>query len=200
MGDLTTTNESYPEILVSTLGEYLLDNVKTLRQFYPEFPGGQERLDHPAVTILASDPGFRALMPYPKVRKAVTPINSKNETQWVVGIYDATIQLDLWARSKEERDDTFDAIFNALNPNISPMGLNLVLGDYFTQLCNYLYVGHTIGDAEAAAQRDEWRVTFNLETTCKAIRVREEFIMEDLQTPSEIEADGEITEQTDQGF
>jgi len=187
-----TDNEAITEIVPKRLGQYLLDTVSSLREFHPEFPPANMSLRLPSITAFAPDPDFRPLTPYLK-NPAANIKNSKAKLQYVVGIYDFTIQLDLWTGNKEERDDLFDELFNALNPNITPMGLGLVMEEYFDQICDYLYVGHKHGDSEERSQRDEWRITLNLLATCNAIRTKKEFIIEDTQTASEIEDAGEIS-------
>lgn len=194
MADTTANNESISEIVPKKLGQYLLTQVASLKEYYPEFPSPNMTLKNPSVSVFATTSDFRAGAPYKKSPVEPADItDSKATVEYVVGIYDFSIQLDLWTRNKEERDDLFDQLFNALNPNIEPMGLTLVMEEYFDQLCEYTYVGHEYGDSEERAQRDEWRVTLNLLATCKAIRTKEDFIMEDLQTASEIEQEGEIS-------
>lgn len=194
MSDSTTTNESITEIVPKVLAAYLKLNVPALQQVFDEFPASTQKINMPSVSVFASsDAKFRPLMPY-VTSQGATGVDNKANVRWAVGIYDFNLQLDLWARNKEERDDVFDSLFNALNPNISPMGLVLPMMEYFNQLCDYLYVGHTFQDSEVRAQRDEWRVTFNLLVTCKAIRERSEFIIETTQTAAEIEQVGQIDE------
>lgn len=189
-----TENEAITEIVPKRLGQYLLKTISDFKEFHPEFPPANMPLRLPSITIFAPDPDFRPLTPY--LKKPIDPANIKNskaKVEYVVGIYDFTIQLDLWAGTKEERDDLFDQLFNALNPNVNPMGLLLVMEEYFDQICDYVYVGHKYGDAQERSQRDEWRLTLNLLATCNAIRVKKEFVIEDLQTASEIEVTGEIS-------
>lgn len=191
MSDSTSNNESITEIVPKALAAYLLKNVQGLKQAFDEFPASTQKIDMPSVSVFASSNAeFRPLMPYTQPITGIA--NSKAKVRWVVGIYDFTLQLDLWARNKEERDDVFDSLFNALNPKISPMGLVLTMEEYFNQLCDYLYVGHTFQDSEVRAQRDEWRVTMNLLVTCKAIRERSEFIIETTPTAAEIELAGQV--------
>lgn len=195
MSDSTSNNESITEIVPKVLAAYLLKNVQGLKQAFDEFPASTQKIDMPSVSVFASSNAqFRPLMPYIIPVDPAKIVNSKAKVRWVVGIYDFNLQLDLWARNKEERDDVFDSLFNALNPTISPMGLVLPMEEYFNQLCDYLYVGHTFQDSEVRAQRDEWRVTLNLVVTCKAVRERSEFIIETTQTAAEIEQVGQIDE------
>lgn len=181
MADSTRDNESITEIVPAALGKYLLEAVNDLEEYYPEFPQPNRSIEMPSVSLLFSSPSFSPDQ-CPNPVSPVDPLaiqNSQADVNWIVGQYDGNLQLDLWARNKEERDDLFDAIFNALNPNIRPMGLTLELEDYFNVLCDYLYVGHDIEDSEITSQTDEWRVTFRLLVTCKAVRKRKEFIIEE---------------------
>ena len=193
MADSTSSNESFTEAVPKALAAYLKTNVLGLVQAFDEFPAASQKLDMPSVSVFASgNAQFRPLMPYIGSYGAI--VNNKARSLWTVGIYDLTLQIDLWARNKEERDDTFDSLFNALNPNIDPMGLVLKLDEYFNQLCDFLYVGHQFQDSEERAQRDEWRVTLNLLVTCKAIRERTEFIIVTTPTATEIELIGQVNE------
>ena len=190
----TTNNESISEIVPKTLGKHLVGSVSSLREYYQEFPSANRKLRMPSISVFVSSAPFRAITPY--LKKEVTPAditNSKANVLWVVGIYDFTMQVDLWARTKEERDDLTDQLFNALNPNINPMGVVLPMEEYFGQLCDYVYNGHETNDSEERSQRDEWRMTFNVLATCRAIRTEKAFIIEQTQTSAELEADGEIS-------
>lgn len=189
----TTANESITEIVATRLGEHLLSSISSLKDFYPEWPSPNIRLDLPAVTIFNPTPDFQNLSPYPKALPDLgAPVNSQSDIEWVVGLWNFSLQVDLWTKNKESRDDLFDQLFNALNPEIQPMGLRLTMPKYFNQICDYLYIGHTLGDSESASQTGEWRISLNVEASCKAIRLRKEFIIETFQTPAEIEADGQI--------
>lgn len=189
MADSTTSNESISEIVPKVLGDYLLKNVSGLKEFYDEWPNASVKLKMPSVSVLVTRMDFKATSnPYKtKVVELADIVANKAKVKWVVGDYEMPIQLDIWAGSKEERDDLFDAVFNALNPRISPMGLVLKMDEYFGCLCDYLYVGHEFADNEERSQKDEWRVTLSILATCKAIRDRKEFIITDTPTAAEIE-------------
>lgn len=193
MADSTAKNESISEVVPYQVGKYLKDTVQGLREFYDEFPNASVKLKMPSVSVIASKTDFKPTM-VPYYDKDIVPadiVANKANVLWVVGQYDINIQLDIWAGSKEERDDIFDAVFNALNPKISPMGLTLKLDEYYQSLCDYLYVGHSFADSAESAEKDEWRATLSLLATCKAIRDRKEFIITDTPTPAEIEAEPE---------
>jgi hypothetical protein len=197
VADNTTGNESITEIVPKALAAYLKTNVTGLAETYDEFPSPNLKILMPSISVFAStNAQFRSLMPYVEKQAGSSGgpaiASNKAKIRWVTGIYDFNLQLDIWARNKEERDDTFDALFNALNPNINPMGLVLRLDEYFNQLCSYEYVGHTMQDSGERADRDEWRMTVNVLVTCKAIRERSEFIITDPDTAQEIEDTSQI--------
>ena len=194
MADSTDKNESFTEVVPKALGEYLLENVDGLREYYDQFPSSNMTLRTPSVSILMQSPEFtpRAEI-YPV--EALDPANiSNNKAQinYVVGEYDAKIQMDLWTGNKEERDDLTDALFNALNPDIEPMGLRLTLEEYFGCIAEMLYVRHNFEDNEITSQTDEWRTTFEILVACKAVRTKKEFIITTTPTPQEIESAGQI--------
>lgn len=174
-----TDNESITEVVPKALGAYLLGAIRDLKEAYTEFPSANQRLEMPSVSIHVASPEFANLQPYPSGKRGTVPAlpaDQKTKIDYVVGMYNFTVQVDLWARSKEERRDLYDLLFNALNPDIVTNGLVLTLEDYFNQLCSYLYVRHNMADSEERSQRDEWRVTLELLANCKAIRQKEEFI------------------------
>lgn len=173
-----STHESITEALPYHLGEYLLAQVPDLKDFLDEWPQSNEDIDMPCVSVTTGPQVFRPLSPY-RIKPSLADIaDSKAPVKWVVGIYDIPVQVDVWGRNKEERDDIFDAVFNALNPTISPMGLVLSLPDYHNQLCDLVATGHEHMDTAERSDRDEWRTMLKLNATCKAIRVREEFVIE----------------------
>lgn len=178
MADETPDNESLTEILPRAIGEWLKSQVPMLKEYFEEWPEPNLQMDMPSAAITLGTPEFRPLAPYYIKPEAGEITDHAATIKWVTGIYDFKIKIDLWAKNKEERDDLFDAVFNALNPNISPMGLVLPLADYFNQLCELVYVGHTLGDTEEQAQRSEWRMTLDVLGTCKSIRTRKEFVIE----------------------
>lgn len=184
MSDSTGRNEAITEIVPKKLGQYLLDEVSGLKEYYDEFPAPNMTLKMPSVSIHAVAPEFRPqAVPY-RQKDPIVPNTTPGQdqtpqhTNWVVGFYDTKLQLDIWAGNKEERDDLYDAVFNALNPKISPMGLTLKMDEYFDQLCDYLYVSHVYSDSEERSQRDEWRATLTILATCNVIRTRKEFVIE----------------------
>ena len=184
--DSTINSESLSEVIPKALGVHLLKNVKGLRDFYDEFPAANRSVRTPSVSIIVSSDDFRAVNHKIPQKSTVAPSpatvtgedQKKQQVNWVVGIEDFTLQLDIWARNKEERDDLVQSVFNAMNPEIDPSGLRLVLDEYFGQLCDYLTINRKNGDTEERSQTDEWRSTWEILATCKAVQTREEFVIE----------------------
>lgn len=187
MADSTSRNESITEALPKALGKYLLDNVEGLKEYYDEFPEANQVIKLPSVSVFCTNNEFRPMQPYIVKKPQDVEISAhKFLYRYVTGIFDIGIQVDLWAGSKEERDDVFDSIFNALNPRISPMGLVLKLEEYFNQLCDIVYVEHTYADSEERSQKDEWRVTLRLLATVKSIRERRENVIEEVEINTDV--------------
>lgn len=186
-----TDNESITEIVPLTLTEFIEDNINDIKETDIDFPAPHRRLNLPAVTVSAPDPDFAPTgVPYPIKDVEDSDItNSQAQVEWIVGEYNFELQLDLWAGSKEELDDKFDELFNVLNPKITPMGVTLPMEKYYNINCDYLYTGHTRTSGEGESQRDEWRMTMTILATCKAVRSKKEFIIEETEIVSEINKD-----------
>jgi len=186
-----TKHESITEVVTSTLTDWIDEHSDNIRQTIIGFPEANLRLKMPSVSVFAPRPEFKpSSNPYLINTVQDEDIsNSKANVLWVVGDYDFNLQLDLWCGSKEELDDLFAELFEVLNPNVKP-GVSLPMEDYFGGICEYIYTGHTRDNGEQASQRDEWRMTFTILATCKAIRSRKEFIIE--STEIIIEANKEI--------
>ena len=177
--DSTNRNEAITEAVPKALAVHLKKVVPGLLAAYDEFPSNNLSILLPSISIFAStNVKFTPGLPYAlELPTDLAEDVHTSRIQYVVGDYDFKLQLDIWAKNKEERDDIFDALFNALNPDINPMGLVLELTEYFGVLCDYVYVGHTMQDSAERSDRDEWRISLSLLVTCKAIRERTEFIM-----------------------
>ncbi len=191
--DSTILNDEIAEIVPKALGEYLLNNVSGLREFYDEFPSANNAFTTPSVSVIVSTDDFRAIANKQPLTPPVAPSpptgsgedQEPQQVHWVVGFRDFTIQLDIWAGSKEERDDLVGAVFNAMNPKIDPSGLVLNLDEYFNQLCDYLVINRNNGDTEQSSQTGEWRSTWTILASCKSIQTRQEFVIENTDLDAE---------------
>jgi len=176
----TTSTESVIDEVVKRLALHLKASVPSLKSVLEDFPEPNEKLVYPCVSITTQAPEFRAVSPY--VVRPVSPVkNNSADIMWVIGIYDFKLQLDIWARNKEERLDVFDLVFNAINPVIEVMGLSLRLKDYYDIWCRYDLDKHSIVDDEGTSQRAEFRMKLDLLANCRAIRVNRAKVMSEIQ-------------------
>lgn len=173
--------ESVSEEIEKRLAAHIKALVPRLHKIILEFPEPNQVLDYPCLTIDTGEPKFQALQPYEMNDPVLVPVNHSADVKWVVGIYDFKIQLDLWTRNKEERDDIYHLLFEALNPNITPMGLSLRLTDYYNVWCRYDLDGFSFPDAERASQQGEFRAKIDLLANCKAIRQNKSRVMETIE-------------------
>lgn len=144
------------------------------------FPAANLALVMPSLTITVGEPEFMNLQPY-EITRTAPNVGNQTTVKRVVGQYDFRLQLDLWARSTTERDAFFELIFAKLNPDVEPMGLRLKLTAYHDEWVAFSLDKHQIVDDEAGAQRQEWRMRFDLLATCKAILSKDEFAMIDIE-------------------
>ena len=179
-------SESVTDDVKLSLRKYFEANVRPLRQVLDGFPSSNQRLRTPSVTIYSSRTEFMPMISPMVLKKGVVK-DSKAQALWYVGDYDIDLKLDLWCGNKEELDDVYLEVFNALNPKISTMGLELSLPNYYNIRASYLYMGHTEeSNNEQDSRMDNWRYTLDVLTTCNAIRTRQEYIIENIEVKDEI--------------
>lgn len=177
--------------LVREYATHIRQSVPALAQVLEEWPVANQQLAYPSLTIFQGSPEFENLAPYELSRSEVESGLIKSLV--VVGQYDLRLQLDLWCRNKKERDDVFESLFNALNPEVlegRPMGKSLKLTNYYGIYARTEVIGHTFGDLEEGAQRQEWRVKLTVLGHVKAVREITNFailtIENQLSTPDNI--------------
>lgn len=186
-------NESVLEEVVKRLALHFKTQVPKLKAVLEDFPEPNEKLLYPCVSITTREPQFKPLSPY-EILPIENPTHHLAEVKWVVGLYDFKLQVDLWTRNKEERMDLFDLLFNALNPQIQPMGLSLRLKDYYNIWCRYSLDAHRIADDETSSQRGEFRLQVDVLANCKAIRVNKSRVMETIDLDPELLNESESIE------
>lgn len=188
------SSESVTEELIKRIGEHLKDNMPNLSDVLYEFPESNIEIDYPSLSIIqAGDLDYTPEMtPYPYVEIGSGDITaSKADVRYVVGQYNGVLQLDLWCRNKEERDDLYEEFFQAFNSQFPVLGLTLSLTDYHSALCRYDLRGSSKEDSEISSQRKEWRVRIDVMFNCKAILEKEEFIVEETEVTSDIQVTSE---------
>jgi hypothetical protein len=164
--------------LVYELAEYLKTALPELEDVKTEFPTANDELNYPCITITAGNPGYVPLDPY--LFEQGETLNHRTLAKYVIGEYDATLQLDLWTGSKPERAALRERLNLALNPRAHEgfTGLGLMLKQYHNSWANLSSDGVGIADAEASSQRGEWRATINVLANCRAISVADQPVIE----------------------
>ncbi len=181
--------ESVTKEILIALREHFDKYIPKLRTILLEFPESNQRLRLPALSIGISNVGHEPLFPYPFETGSVQ--DHQSEIKYVVGQYNWTLQLDLWAKTKEELHDLYEDFYQGFNNNVRLPGLSLELRDYYGIMCNYYIVGFSFANDEIGSQTKEWRATVDLEANCKAILRKSEYIITDtpeltFTTPREI--------------
>jgi hypothetical protein len=177
------------EELTLELVKHLRNSIPELAEVHTEWPEANQELQYPSLTIFSNAPKFTNLDPY-KYRQS--EVNSSNQvtTDWIVGMYDLTMQIDLWCRNKKERDTLWEKVFQALNPKVIPMGLSLQLPGYFDTWARCDLDGFRFDDSEAVAQRREWRVKADLLAHCKSVLSTTDYaivsVEKQIETPDNI--------------
>lgn len=188
------TTESVTEEIIKRLGNHLETEMTELAEVLDGFPEGNTLISYPALSIIEAGATkyIPEMSPYPYVEIEDGDITDhKADVRYVVGQYDISFQLDLWCRSKEERDDLFEKFIQAFNSQFPRLGLTLTLTDYHNILCNYSMTGYTKEDSEISSQRQEWRVKINIVANCKAILEKEEPIVEETEVTGDIQGTSE---------
>lgn len=167
-----------PELL-KQLKLHIQTNVPSLKAVHEEFPPANLALQYPCVSLHQSSVEHTNLDPYALDPDAVLvpDLQNKVTTKWVVGQYDLTIQVDVWARNKVERDLVSELVYAALNPLIRPRGLSLQLTDYHNIWARYDVAANVIDDSDASVQRQEWRQRIDILAHCKVISQGTDFAM-----------------------
>jgi len=185
-----SSSESVTEAVLKALADHLETELTELSDVIDGFPESNVQLSYPALSIIdTGSTDYRPEMspyPYNDIEEGDIADHSA-EVKYVIGQHNFNIQLDLWCRSKEERDDLFESFMKAFNSQFPRLGLNLVLTDYHGIYCSYSMNGYSTEDAEISSQRQEWRVKINILANCKAILGKEEFIIEDTSVTGDIQ-------------
>ena len=181
--------ESVTKEVYARLAKHLDRGIPRLRNVIEGFPEANRKLKLPCISIDIQPTPYIPLQPY--IWEQGGESDNKADIKYVVGEYEWPIQLDLWARTKEELHDLYEDFHVACNSQLPQVGLSLVLKEYHDIICSYTMTGMSFETNEVNAQRKEWRAIVTLEANCKAVIEKEEFIITEepevtLETPNEI--------------
>ncbi len=168
--------------LTKALAQYIGDNMPTLQQVLDEWPTANIMMKLPAVSVTT----LRSVMvPYQTARAVVGEVDLDENTASVlyqVGHHDATLQIDVWAKSKPERATLSDLLSDIINKDIIPAGLRLTLAGYENRVADVLITEKKYADGTSTAQTQEWRTIFTVVATCAAVRRSTEFVITSSET------------------
>lgn len=171
--------------VIQEFGEYILTKIPTLNVSY-EFPSANQALVLPSMTItqVGGAPFIPEMNPY--VLSQGTLVTHKKDIRYVVGSYEFNLQVDLWCRTKEERNEYYQKFFKAMTSQFPVLGLTLTLENYYSSVCRYNMTSFLKEDAEISSQTREWRVKITIIADCLAIFEKSEFIIESIESQTEI--------------
>jgi hypothetical protein len=177
---VTTPSNS---VAATTLAKFIEDNFTELEQVLDEWPDPKVAMNLPSVSVITvGTPVYTHLMP---TKYAVVDTDNplQKSVVYLVGQFDAKIQLDLWTDYKATRDTLFDKLMDVLNKQFidtgAPTGLSLTLIDYHNAIARYDQVGYTYMDSEESSRTEEWRVKVDIEVNYPKFQVKDESIIEE---------------------
>lgn len=175
---------------VDALASHVSSNIGELEDVYTEWPNMNEELALPSISILSQPSSFAKCTPYLEEKGSVS--NHQATDQYVIGQYDISLQVDIWAKYKPERASIYQKFFDLFHADLEG-GMNLKLTDYFDQWCSFTQVGYRFPDGPESATRQEWRAIIDIEATCKAIVERDDYIITETPEIKEQEIGSTVT-------
>lgn len=169
-------NESVTRGIVRQLKMALYDKMPELQSVIEEWPKPNEQLKYPCVSIQWGSANFAPCAPYVWQQGQKNDIH-RASVLWVNGQWEWELQLDLWARSKNERHELVESIQRAFASQFPVMGLSLELSDYYKVTARYELSSIAFEDSEVGAQTREWRAMMSVRAHCHSIYEKVENVM-----------------------
>ena len=166
--------EALTKEITNALARYI-DDYMSFKEIIEGWPEPNQQLRYPALSITCQNPTFNPLPPYLWVTGPET--NNQAECKYVVGNFDWTIQLDIWCKTKEERHDAWEKLFNILHSQIELGGLSIKLEKYHNVMAHYVFSGYDFEDSEISSQRKEWRSMVRMLCSSVAISTKKLYII-----------------------
>ena len=175
------------QAVTNALAAYLKTSVPSLKAVNKEWPDANVTVKYPSVTIMAGRTPLTNKMAE-QIACTEPDEDGKVTATYVVGQYDYKIQLDLWCRTRPERETMLAAIIDAINAQSmdlsgknNPLGLSLQLADYYDEWVHLDIDGHQDIDDEAGVQRQERRAKVDLLVNVRAIKQRTLYAMKKIE-------------------
>lgn len=189
---------SATQSVVKGLADFLKANMPSVKKAYYNWPAPNEQLEYPALSVMARIPEFRGLSPYTIWRGEKDPATNLAKYRRVVGIWDFSLQVDLWSSYKPQREQLLAELVEAFSLDPMVSGLNIQLQNYFDQWASYTLGNPQFVDGELGSQQNEWRVTAIVTANCRAVREYSGSLIETIENHLEIldEVDGPVDPDT----
>jgi hypothetical protein len=182
-------------VAVKTLATYLKAPIPEL-EIITEWPDAKHKMVLPCLSIITV--GTPRIVPgMPILHSKATVLDEDDEptinttTVYIMGHYEAKIQLDLWTDYKAKRNVLYEKLMAAFDKQFvdagSPQGLSLTLVDYHNCFARYDQTGYTYMDSGDTSQREEWRVKIDVEVSYPRLAEKVESIMAEITLKNRID-------------
>lgn len=178
-------------VAVKTLAKYLQEQLPDVK-ILEEWPDPKTEMTLPCISILTvGTPVYSHRFPviHKKVDDEENPVNKT--VVYIVGQYDAKVQVDLWTDYKGRRDELYERVMDAFSRQFIDFdlatGLSLELVDYHETFARYDQVGYTYMDSADNSQRAEWRAKIDIEVNYPKLVEKSESIMEEITLKNRID-------------
>jgi len=172
------------EIIVKSIGEYLLSEVTDLNEYVDGFPEANQDIDYPSISLIVLSSKFEKEKNPREITRG-SEVGNEASIKYQIGQWEIQVQLDLWASYKAQRSDIGIKIYEALNKNGEAGNLALQLTDYHNEYANITFTGMNDQNDEAGSHEKEWRRRYDIIVDVAEILEKTEGIMKDLSTQAD---------------
>lgn len=179
-----------PQAVIKAISTYLKTAIPSLQAVTDDWPNASQNLKFPCITVLTGDFQFVQQENYVVSKNTTPELDGKVKIRKVNGSYDFTLKAHLWADSKPKRQELYDLVMNAMNPNSTISGLRLQLADYFNEWATFDVSKNVFLDNEESSQRAERRVIVDILVNVRSVVETTNYLIEEientLETPASI--------------
>ena len=152
--------------IASSLADFIDDSIR-FAQIILNWPEANQTLRYPCLSILPGKPDFTPEQP--------SELSIRDESltatfvKYRVGTYDFRIKINIWCRSRAERDSMQERVFQAFYSQNDNGSVSLELKQYHNVKAGFSLNAWEYVDSEEATQRKEWRVSFDVLSNCISV-------------------------------
>jgi hypothetical protein len=185
------TEKTATDSVARGLADHLKKQIVDLESSTYGWPDPNEAMKMPCATVFVRTPKFQSVSPYTSYKGEVD--GGKVGYRKVVGSWEFSLQIDLWAAYKPQRDSLVEELIKLFSAD-DTTGVSIQMATYYDE-----WVSFSIGDDvefvddEQTSQRGEWRARIIVLASCNAVTEHTGFVMEEfennIETPTtDIEA------------